>query len=92
MDLIRKVCYVDGGHLKDPNFHMTYAIIVSWYSECIALIVAAINTLYVVDADIHNAYLNDTTKDKFYFYAGDKWKSERDRIVLIVWAIYGHKY
>ena len=91
MDLTRKARYVAGGHLTDPPSSMTYASVVSWDSVRIAFLIAALNDLNILAGDIQNAYLHAGTKEKLFFYAGDEWKSDKDKVVVIVRALYGLK-
>ena len=91
MDLTRKARYVAGGHLTDPPSSMTYASVVSRDSVRIAFLIAALNDLEILSGDIQNAYLNSPTKEEVFFYAGDEWKSNKGRAVVIVRALYGLK-
>ena len=91
MDLTRKARYVAGGHLTDPPSSLTYASVVSRDSVRIAFLVAALNNLDILAGDIQNAYLNAETKEKVYFRAGDEWKSDQGKVVVIVRALYGLK-
>ena len=91
MDLTRKARYVAGGHLTDPPSSMTYASVVSRDSVRIAFLIAALNDFDILSGDIQNAYLNAPTKEKVFFYAGDEWKSNKGRAVVIVRALYGLK-
>ena len=45
----------------------------------------------ILAGDIQNAYLHAPTKEKLYFYAGDEWKADKGRVVVIVRALYGLK-
>ena len=92
MDLTRKARYVAGGHLTDPPSSMTYASVISRDSVRIAFSLVALNDLNVLAGDIQNAYLHAGTKEKLFFYAGDEWKSDKDKVVVIVRALYGLKY
>lgn len=91
MDLTRKARYVAGGHLTDPPSSMTYSSVVSRGSVRIAFLIAALNDLDILAGDIQNAYLHAPTKEKLYFYAGDEWKADKGRVVVIVRALYGLK-
>ena len=51
----------------------------------------ALNDLKVLAGDIQNAYLNAFTKEKIYFRAGDKWKTDKGLIIIITRALYGLK-
>jgi hypothetical protein len=67
----RKARLVAVGHMTDPPASITYASVVSRESMRIAfLIVAALNDLDVLAADIGNAYLNARTKEKVYIICG----------------------
>ena len=88
LDLTR---YVAGGHLTDPPTSMTYSSVVGRDSVRIGFLIAALNDLDILAGDIQNAYLNAETKENIYFIAGDEWKANRGRIVVVVRALYGLK-
>ena len=91
MDLIRKSQYLEGGHLTDPPFSITFVCIISRDSAHIQLLVMALNNLKILTGGIQNAYLNALTKEKFFLYAGYEWKSDRVKQVVIVRALYSLK-
>ena len=91
LDLTRKARYVAGGHLTDPPTSMTYSSVVTRESVRIAFLVAALNGLSVLAGDVQNAYLNAPTKEKIYFIAGNEWKADEGKVVVIVRALYGLK-
>ena len=91
MDLTTKARYVAGGHLTDPPSSMTYASVVGRETVRIAFLLAALNDLKVLAGDIQNAYLNAYTKEKIYFRAGNEWKSNKGRVIVITRALYGLK-
>lgn len=91
-DLTRKARLVAGGHMTDPPKESTYSSVVSRDSVRIAFLVAALNDLDVLAADVQNAYLNAPTKEKIYAIAGPEFGPERQgRPVYIVRALYGLK-
>ena len=90
-NLQRKAPYVAGGHLTDPPSTMTYLSVVSRESIRIGFLVAALNGLDVLAADIQNAYLNAPTEEKVWFRAGPEWGAHAGKPVLIVRALYGLK-
>ena len=92
MDLTRKARYVAGVHLTDTPPSMTYASVVGRETVRIAFLVAALNDLNIFSGNIQNAYLNAETKEKIFFYAGDEWRSNRGRILVIRRALYGLKF
>ena len=90
--LARKARYVAGGHMTDPPKDMTYSSVVSRDSVRIAFLVAALNDLDVLAADVQNAYLNAPTSEKVYATAGLEFGSHNvGRPVKIVRALYGLK-
>ena len=91
MDLTRKARYVAGGHLKDPPSSMTYASEVGRETIRTAFLVAALNDLKGLAGDIQNAYFSAFTKEKIYFRAGDEWKADKGKIIVITRALYGFK-
>ena len=92
MDLTRKARFVAGGHQTDPPKESTYSSVVSRDSVRIAFVIAALNDLDVLSADIQNAYLNAPTKERCYTTAGLEFgKAKQGRPVIIVRALYGLK-
>jgi hypothetical protein len=92
MDFTRKARFVAGGHKTDPPTTLTYSSIVSRDSVRIAFLLAALNDLKVLAADIGNAYINADAREKVYFVAGDEFGfSLKGRNVIIVKALYGLK-
>jgi hypothetical protein len=70
MDFTHKARLVAGGHVTDPPASITYSSVVSCETVQIAFVVAALNDLDVVAADIGNAYLNAYTSEKFFTITG----------------------
>jgi len=91
MDLTRKARFVAGGHMTDPPTVLTYSSVVSRESVRIAFLVAALNDLDVLAADVTNAYLNAPTDEKFYTIGGKEFGSDEGKHILIVRALYGLK-
>ena len=91
LDMTRKARYVAGGHLTDVPTSMTYSTVVSRDTVRIGFLIAALNDLDLLAGDIQNAFLSAPTKEKIFFYAGDEWKSDKDKVVVVVRALYGLK-
>ena len=91
LDMTRKARYVAGGHLTDVPTYMTYSSVVSRDTVRIGFLMAALNNLDVLAGDIQNAFLEAPTKEKIFFYAGDEWKADKDKVVVVVRALYGLK-
>jgi hypothetical protein len=92
MDLTRKARFVAGGHQTDLPKESTYSSVVLLDSIRIAFMLAALNDLDVLSADVQGAYLNAPTKEKVYTIAGLKFGADKvGRPVLIVRALCGLK-
>ena len=70
---------------------MTYASVVNCDSVRLASLIAALSDLDILAGEIQNAYLNNVTKEKLFFYAGDEWKYDQGKFVVIFIDIYGLK-
>ena len=91
MDFTRKARFVAGGHVTDPPTSITYSSVVSRDSVRIAFLIAALNDLEVLGADVGNAYLNAEMKEKVYTTAGKEFGKYAGRTVIIIRALYGLK-
>jgi hypothetical protein len=92
MDFTRKARFVAGGHKTDPPASLTYSSVVSRDSVRIAFLIAALNDLDILAADIGNAYINANVREKVYFIAGDEFgMNKKGKRVVIVKALYGLK-
>jgi len=67
--LIRKARFVAGGPPTDPPVESVYSSVVTWESVRIMFLIAALNDLQVIGADIQNAYINARTGEQMYGYA-----------------------
>ena len=90
-DFTRKARYVAEGYKSQPPPGMTYAGVVSRESVRIGFLIAALNDLDILSGDVQNAFINAPTPEKVYFIAGNEWKSNKDRVIIIVRALYGLK-
>ena len=90
MTLERKARYVAGGHQTAPTKDITFASVVSRDSIRIAFLIAALNDLDILSADISGAYLNANAAEKVYTIAGKEFgEAKEGRVVVIVRALYG---
>ena len=90
MTLERKARFVAGGHKTEPPKDITFASVVSRDSIRIAFLVAALNDLDVLSADISCAYLNASVAEKVYTIVGKEFGPEKEgRVVVITRALYG---
>ena len=89
MTLQRKARLVAGGHKTDPPKETVYSSVVSRESVRLAFLAAALNDLDILAADIQNAYLSASTKEKLYCVVGKEFGSDAGRPAKIVRALYG---
>eukprot|EP00978_Attheya_sp_CCMP212_P004652 scaffold10138_cov34-Attheya_sp.AAC.1 len=91
MDFTRKARFVAGGHLTDPPASITYSSVVARDSVRIMFMIAALNDLSVLVADVGNAYLNAPCREKIWFTAGKEFGSIAGTKIVLVRALYGLK-
>jgi Reverse transcriptase (RNA-dependent DNA polymerase) len=70
---------------------VTYASVVSRESVRIAFLIAALNDIDIMLADIQGAYLNAPCAEKVYTVCGPEFRHNEGRIGVIVRALYGLK-
>ena len=81
--LVRKACLVTGGHTTDAPSLITYSSVVSRGSVRIEFLVATLNDLDIMLADIKNAYLNAPNKEKIWTIAGHKFGKDKGAVFII---------
>jgi len=92
MDFTRKARFIAGGHMTDPPPHLTYSSVVARDSVRLAFLIAALNGLDLMAADIGYAYLNAPTKERVYTTCGLEFGQQYvGRIAIIAKALYGLK-
>ncbi len=92
MDFTRKARFVAGGHVTDPPTSITYSSVVACDSVRLAFLIAALNDLNILSADIGNAYLNAPTKEKVHTTCGLEFGHNYvGCIAVITRALYGLK-
>jgi hypothetical protein len=87
----RKARYVADGSRCDVSPSVTYSTVVSRDSVRIMLLVAALNDLDVLSADVQNAFITAPIKNKYYVVAGPEFGALQGRTLIIVRALYGLK-
>ncbi len=70
VDFTRKARFVAGGHKTEAPKGITYSSVVSRDSILIAFLLAALNDVDILAADIGNAYLNADTREKVHTTLG----------------------
>jgi hypothetical protein len=91
MDFTHKARLVAGGHVTDPPTSLTYSSVVLRNSVRIAFLIAALNGLDILMADVGNAYSNAKTEEKVYSIAGPEFGEDEGCTLVIVRALYGLK-
>eukprot|EP00978_Attheya_sp_CCMP212_P010066 scaffold24179_cov31-Attheya_sp.AAC.1 len=91
IDFTRKARFVAGGHLTDPPASVSYSSVVAHDSVRITFMIAALNDLSVLVADVGNAYLNAPCREKIWFTAGKEFDSRAGTKIVLVRALYGLK-
>lgn len=64
MDFTCKARFVARGHMTNPPTSLTYSSVISRESVRISFLLAALNDIDILVADVGNAYLNAPTKEK----------------------------
>ena len=90
-DGCHKARLVAGGHLTPDPIHSVYSGVVSTRSLRLTIFLAKLNNMKAWAADIGNAYLEATTKEKLYIIAGPEFEELQGHILVIHKALYGLK-
>lgn len=92
MDFTRKAHFVAGGNFAQPPSCLTYSSVVARDSVCLAFLIAALNDLNILVADVGTAYLNAPTKEKVHTTCGIEFgQGLIGRTAVICRALYGLK-
>ena len=87
----RKARYCADGHKTGAPASVTFSTVVSRDSVRILLMVAALNELDVLGADVQNAFLTAPNKEKVWMIAGPEFGPDEGKTLLVVRALYGLK-
>ena len=87
----RKARYCADGHKTDTPKAMVYSSVVSRDSVRIVLLLAALNKLEVLSADVQNAFLTAPNKEKIYLKTGQEFGANANKIYIVTKALYGLK-
>ena len=90
-DLRRKARFVAGGHVTGTPSVITYAGVVSRDTVRICLIIASLNDITVLVADIENAYITAPNMEHIWTTLGPEFGTDAGKRALIVRALYGLK-
>ena len=87
----RKAQLVGGRHTTTAPASITYSSVISRESVRIALKIAALNGLYILECDIQNDYLKAKWRELIWTTAGPKFSLEEGSIMVVKMALYGLK-
>ena len=90
-DGCHKARLVAVGHLTPDPIDSIYSGVVSTRSSRLSIFLAKLNNMEVWGADIGNAHLETTTKEKLYIVAGPEFEELQGHILVIHKALYGLK-
>ncbi len=91
MDLTRKTRICARGDQTDTPPSVTYASVVTRESKRIGFVLASLNDLEVLTADVAWAYLNASCAEKVYTILGEEFGDYAGRKAIIIMALYGLK-
>jgi hypothetical protein len=92
VDFTRKARFVAGGHKTEAPKGITYSSVVSRNSTRIAFLLAALNDIDILAADIGNAYLNADAREKVHTTLGLEFgQNMAGKTAVICKALYGLK-
>ncbi len=80
----------DGSKMASPSL-ITYMSVVSRDSVQIVFLIAGLNDLNVLSADLQNACLNADCREKIYVVRGPEFGSNQGCVFIIRKALYGLK-
>ena len=89
MDFTRKVRICARGDMTDPPSSMTYASVVSRDSIRIGLLIASLNDLELMSADVAGAYLNADCPERVHIVCGPEFGEHEGKTAIIKKALYG---
>ena len=87
----RKVWLVTGGHTTETPAVVSYVSVMSQETVQIVLMITALNDLEVKASNLQNAYLTAPCAEKIYTRLGPEFGADKDKITVIVCALYGLK-
>jgi Fe-S-cluster containining protein len=89
MDFTRKARICARGDQTDPPASITYASVVRRESVRLGFLIAALNDLSVLSADVAGAYLNAPCAEKVHTILGPEFGDHEGKIAVIKKALYG---
>jgi hypothetical protein len=66
---------------KTPR-SLTYASVVTRESVRVGFLIAALNDLEIMAADVGNAYLNADCREKIWFVAGSEFGTKKGKVLI----------
>jgi hypothetical protein len=91
MDLTRKARFCANGNEAEAPSSITYSSVVSRDSIRLVFLIAGLNDLDILAADVTNAYLNADVREKIWFVGGIETGEGHGKVCVLVKALYGLK-
>ena len=91
MDLTRKARFCANGNEAEAPASITYSSVVSRDSIRIVFLIAGLNDLDILAADVKNAYLNANVRERIWFVGGIETGEGCGKVCVLVKALYGLK-
>ena len=91
MTFERKARFVAGGHTTEAPASVTHSSVVSRESICLGFLIAALNGVDILAADLQNACLNAPCREKIWFEGGKECREDEGKVLIVVRALYGLK-
>ena len=87
----QKTRFVANGSFMDSPSFITYRKVVSQDSVRILLLVAALNNLEVMGADMQNAFLSAPNLENHWIRAGTEFGAKQGKVFIVMHTLYGLK-
>jgi hypothetical protein len=85
--LVWKARFVAEGHMTETPQTLTYASVVTRESVRLGFLIAALNDLEIMAADVGKAYLNADCREKTWFVAGSEFGTKKGKVLIIQKAL-----
>ncbi len=89
MDFTRKAQTCAQGDQTDPTALITYASVVTRESFCIVFVIAALNDLNDLSANVVGAYLNAPCPERVHTILSPEFGNNAGKVAIIIKALYG---
>jgi ribosomal protein L31E len=89
--LVRKARFVAGGHKTGLPKDSMYSSVVLRDMVRLFFLIVALNDVNILTCNVQDVYVNAKTKEKVWFKGRDEMGQHKDKVIVIVHALYGLK-